>query len=124
MKLDTVLVALSLFGTALAFAPQHMAAGTQRAPLTELEMTSGAKHKSALNITKKVAATIGGITLTTTSLPASAHAARAAVESAKGAKDILAVGAGAFATGVATNKLLKKLGIGAIAKTKEDVKKV
>ena len=48
MKLNTALVSLSLVGTAEAFAHQPMAAGTQRASLTELEMANGAKRKAAL----------------------------------------------------------------------------
>ena len=109
MKLNTALVALSLFGTASAFAPQQMAAGTQRASLTELEMANGAKRKAALKVAKKVAGAVGGVALATSGLPPAARAAEAAVESAKGAKDIFTVGAGAFAAGVAANKLLEKL---------------
>ena len=93
MKLNTALVALSLFGTASAFAPQHMAAGTQRASLTELEMANGAKRKAALKVAKKVAGAVGGVALATSGLPPAARAAEAAVESAKGAKDIFTVGA-------------------------------
>ena len=110
MKLKSVFFALSLFGTAFAFAPPHISAGTQRACLTELEMANGAKRKAALKVTKKFAGTTVGIVLATASIPAAAHAAHAAVESAKGAKDILSVGAGAFAAGIATSRLLKKLG--------------
>ena len=111
MKLNTALVALSLFGTASAFAPQHMAAGTHRASLTELEMANGAKRKAALKVAKKVAGAVGGVALATSGLPPppAARAAEAAVESAKGVKDIVTVGAGALAAGVATNKLLEKL---------------
>ena len=71
-------------------------------------MANGAKRKAALKVTKKFAGTTVGIVLATASIPAAAHAAHAAVESAKGAKDILSVGA--FAAGIATSRLPKKLG--------------
>lgn len=112
MKLNTALVALSLFGTASAFGPQHMAAGTQRASLTELEMANGAKHKAALKVTKKVASTVGGIALATASLPATATAASTVGGVALATASLPAIGAGSFAAGVATSKLVKKLGVG------------
>ena len=97
MKLNTALVSLSLVGTAEAFAPQPMAAGTQRASLTELEMANGAKRKAALKAAKKVAGAVGSVALATAGLPPAARAAEAAVDSAKGAKNVVTVGAGAFA---------------------------
>ena len=124
MKLNTALVALSLFGSASAFAPQHMAAGTQRASLTELEMANGAKRQAALKVAKKVAGTVGGVALATAGLPPAARAAEAAVGTAKGAKDIITVGAGAFAAGVATNKLLEKLSDTGAATSTETVDKI
>ena len=124
MKLNTALVAVCLFGTASAFAPQHTAAGTRRAPLTKLEMAYGAKRKAALKVAKKVVAgTVGSIALATTTLSSAANAAGAAFESAKEAKNIATVFAGAFAAGVATDKLLKKLSYGAIPKTAKSIEK-
>ena len=124
MKLNTALVALSLFGTASAFGPQHMAAGTQRASFTELEMANGAKRQAALKVAKKVAGTVGGVALATAGLPPAARAAEAAVGTAKGAKDIITVGAGAFAAGVATNKLLENLPDGPTAETVDKIEEV
>ena len=124
MKLNTALVALSLFGSASAFAPQHMAAGTQRASLTELEMANGAKRQAALKVAKKVAGTVGGVALATAGLPPAARAAEAAVGTAKGAKDIITVGTGAFAAGVATDKLFKKLSGDATLKPVENIEEI
>ena len=124
MKLNTALVSLSLVGTAEAFAPQPMAAGTQRASLTELEMANGAKRKAALKAAKKVAGAVGSVALATAGLPPAARAAEAAVDSAKGAKNVVAVGAGAFAAGVAANKLLEKLDIGSIPETADKIEEV
>ena len=113
MKLNTALVALSLFGTASAFGPQHMAAGTQRASLTELEMANGAKHKAALKVTKKkVVSVAGSIALATASLPAAATAASTVGGVALATASLSAIGAGSFAAGIATSKLVKKLGVG------------
>ena len=124
MKLNTALVALSFVGTAEAFAPQPMAAGTQRASLTELEMANGAKRKAALKAAKKVAGAVGSVALATAGLPPAARAAEAAVDSAKGAKNVVTVGAGAFAAGVAANKLLENLDIGSIPETADKIEEV
>lgn len=124
MKLNTALVSLSLVGTAEAFAPQPMAAGTQRASLAELEMANGAKRKAALKAAKKVAGAVGSVALATAGLPPAARAAEAAVDSAKGAKNVVTVGAGAFAAGVAANKLLENLDIGSIPETADKIEEV
>eukprot|EP00563_Minutocellus_polymorphus_P002449 CAMPEP_0181036654 /NCGR_PEP_ID=MMETSP1070-20121207/8982_1 /TAXON_ID=265543 /ORGANISM="Minutocellus polymorphus, Strain NH13" /LENGTH=383 /DNA_ID=CAMNT_0023114315 /DNA_START=13 /DNA_END=1164 /DNA_ORIENTATION=+ len=124
MKLNTALVALSLFGTASAFAPQPMAAGTQRASLTELEMANGAKRKAALKAAKKVAGAVGSVALATAGLPPAARAAETAVESAKDAKNVVTVGAGAFAAGIVANKLLENLDIGSIPETADKIEEV
>ena len=124
MKLNTALVAVCLFGTASAFAPQHTTAGTRRAPLTKLEMACGAKRKAALKVAKKVAGAVGCVALASAGLSPAACAAVAAVESAKGAKDIISVGTGAFAAGVATDKLFKKLSGDATLKPVENIEEI
>ena len=97
--------------SATAFAPAPMViTGADRtmSSLTELEMANGTKRRAAAKVAKKVAGAVGGIALATAGLPPAARAAEAAVESVKGARSVVTLSAGAFAAGIATNKLIVK----------------
>ena len=103
-----IAAAVGRLQSASAFAPAPMAVTTAErtmSSVTELEMANGTKRRAAARVAKKVAGAVGGIALATAGLPPAAQAAETAVQSVQGARNVVTLGAGAFAAGIVSNKL-------------------